>query len=254
MNLIAVKSPFSIAALFALISCLTGCGGGLAALQMLPALAGQAAAQGQMNSYQAQAAQMKADSDLVQERSRIMRKFNGNPDSDSWYDQRQKISQTMGDRVFDHEFGRVFDSLSIATAALEIRVTTMERTSGHIAAQGIALPPTETRAMRSEAVNDWLRQNKVNPAIFTREIKDPTMRNVDSAMDMTDMLAKYEKMSKGLTFQLVKLGDKQTKVKLRFFDVYYPGELEALYKIAWQSVDKQIFVDQTIEGKVEARK
>ena len=62
------------------------------------------------------------------------------------------------------------------------------------------------------------------------------------------------KAQKGLTFQLVKMGDNQTKVKLRFSDVYYPQEIEAFYKLIWQAVDKQIFVDKNVEGIVEERK
>lgn len=44
-----------------------------------------------------------------------------------------------------------------------------------------------------------------------------------------------------------------TKVKLRFSDIYYPGEVETYYKLIWQAVDKQIFIDKTIEGTVERR-
>lgn len=54
-----------------------------------------------------------------------------------------------------------------------------------------------------------------------------------------------------VSFQLVKMGESQTKVKLRFSDVYYPGEVETYYKLVWQAVDKQIFVDQNIESTVE---
>jgi len=72
-------------------------------------------------------------------------------------------------------------------------------------------------------------------------------------LDFSGMMAKYEKMQKGLTFQLVKLGEGRTRVKLRFSDVYYPGEVETYYKLIWQAVDKQIFVDGTIEGGVQQR-
>ena len=77
--------------------------------------------------------------------------------------------------------------------------------------------------------------------------------NAGEMLDLSSMAGKYEKMQKTLTFQLVKMGDNQTKVKLRFSDVYYPGEVETYYKLVWQAVDKQIFVDQNIEGGVEKR-
>ena len=50
------------------------------------------------------------------------------------------------------------------------------------------------------------------------------------------------------------MGENQTKVKLRFSDVLYPGSVEIYYKLVWQAVDKQIFVDKNIEGTVEERK
>ena len=56
-----------------------------------------------------------------------------------------------------------------------------------------------------------------------------------------------------LTFQLVKMGANQTKVKLRFSGANYPRAVEAYYKLVWQAVDKQTFVDKNIEGAVEKR-
>lgn len=35
---------------------------------------------------------------------------------------------------------------------------------------------------------------------------------------------------------------------------YYHAKMKAYYKLVWQAVDKQIFVDQNIEGTVEKRK
>ena len=77
---------------------------------------------------------------------------------------------------------------------------------------------------------------------------------MSETLDFSGMVAQYDKMQKSLTFQLVKMGESQTKVKLRFSDVYYPGEVETYYKLVWQAVNKQIFVDQNIEGTVEGRK
>lgn len=197
---------------------------------------------------------MNRDAELMQKRNRITTKFMSNPDTDAWYDQRQKIAQALGDRVFDKDFSRVFDSLMLAVSTMELKVSNMERQSGFITASGITLSPTETKVMRREAVNDWCRQNDFDPSILDQPFSTSMYRNMSEMMDFSGMMAKYEKMQRGLTFQLVKMGESQTKVKLRFSDVYYPGEVETYYKLVWQAVDKQIFVDQNIEGAVERRK
>ena len=200
------------------------------------------------------AVSINQDMELIKKRQNITKKFRSNPDTDGWYDQRQKIAQTLGDRVFDKDFSRVFDSLMLAVSTMELKVSNMERQSGFIAASGITLSPTEMKAMRREAVNDWCRQNDFDPSILDQSFHTSEGQDMSDMMDFSGMMAQYEKMQRGLTFQLVKMGESQTKVKLRFSDVYYPGEVETYYKLIWQAVDKQIFVDQNIEGTVEGRK
>lgn len=197
---------------------------------------------------------MQHDSELMQQNQKISNKFRSNPDTDAWYEQRQKIALAAGERVFDMDFARVFDSLTLALSSLELKVNNMERQSGYIAAAGITLPPTEARSMRREAVNDWCNQNGFDPSSLDRQFRTSHMQIANETMDFSGMMAHYEKMQKGLTFQLIKMNDNQTKVKLRFSDVYYPAEVEAYYKLVWQAVDKQIFVDKNIEGAVEDRK
>lgn len=193
------------------------------------------------------------DAELIQKRMSLTQKFNSNPDTDAWHEHRQKIAQAMGDRVFDKDFARIFDSLTLAVSTMELRVSNMERQSGYIVASGISLSPTESKAMRREAVNDWCRQNGFDPSIFDQPFRTSAYQNAAAMTDFSEMMAKYDKMQKGLTFQLVKMGKSQTKVKLRFSDVYYPREVEAYYKLVWQAVDKQIFIDQNVEDAVEKR-
>lgn len=194
------------------------------------------------------------DIELMQKRSILSLQFNSNPDTDAWYEHRQKIAQAMGDRVFDKDFARVFDSLVLAMSAMELKVSNMERQSGYISASGIALPPAESKAMRREAVNDWCRQNGFDPSILDQPFRNPMFKkNARANFDIGEMMSKFDKMQRGLTFQLVKMAKSQTKVKLRFSDVYYPGEVETYYKLTWQAVDKQIFIDQNMEDAVEKR-
>ena len=76
------------------------------------------------------------DLDLQQKQFSITRDYG---DTDAWQEQRQKIAMATGDRIFDQDFGRVFDSLVVAVSSLELEVKNMERTSGYIQAGGMAL-------------------------------------------------------------------------------------------------------------------
>ena len=199
------------------------------------------------------AKEMGKDQKLIQERQKITQGFNKSPDTDAWSDQRKKLQLASGERTFDKDFGRVYDSLVVALGNLELTVKNMERTSGFISASGITLPPTEAKQMYREAVDEWCKQNGYDSSVLDKQFKTSEMRNVGEMLDSAGMMGKYEKMQRGLTFQLIKQTEKQTKVKLRFSDVYYPGEIEAYYKLVWAAVDKQIFVDNAIDGKTEKR-
>jgi hypothetical protein len=196
------------------------------------------------------------DFDTMQKRQSITEKFYNHPDTDGWRDQRQKIAQALGDRVFDKEFSRVFDSLVLAISTMELKVGNMERQSGYISASGLALTASETKEVGREAVNDWCRQNGIDPVNLEVHFKSYTYKRSQTKGGTEDMIDYYNRFEAGntLTFQLLKMGENQTKVKLRFSDVYYPGRVEIYYKLVWQAVDKQIFVDQNIEGTVEERK
>jgi hypothetical protein len=50
----------------------------------------------------------------------------------------------------------------------------------------------------------------------------------------------------GLTLTMSKLTADQTRVKVRFDHVYYPRTVEELYKLVWDAIDKQIFLDKSI--------
>lgn len=193
------------------------------------------------------------DYELLRQRQEIYSNLLSNSDTDAWHEQRKKILLATGDRVFDKDFARVFDSLVLALASLESTVNNMERQSGYIAASGITLPSAEGRAMGREAVNEWCRLNGIDCSIL-----DPTPSGFGGVMEsrlvgIGGAIPMLNGGGGGLTFQLVKMGDDQTKVKLRFSGVNYPRAVETYYKLVWQAVDKQIFVDKNIEGAVEKR-
>ena len=222
-----------------------------AALQMM----GCMVPVGMQPNLAAQMNSIRTDSDLYGQKLKIVKEYQVNPDTDAWHEQRQKLSQAKGDRVFDKDYGRVFDSLVLAVSTLELKVNNMERTSGYLQASDIALPPTESKAMHHDALRDWCLQNGSDPSILDKQLSNSDLQtSVDRVGNSSGMMGQPVKAQKGLTFQLVKMRENQTKVKLRFSDVYYPAEMEAYYKLIWQAVDKQIFVDKNVEGAVEERK
>ena len=121
-----------------------------------------------------------------------------------------------------------------------------------------ALPPSEERATQRQALNDWCKLRGIDSSIFDKEFHDPKTKAVTESVNKSYLsgITGFDGSGrkKTMTFQLVKMGESQTKVKLHFSGVLYPPELEAYYKMIWRAVDKQIFVDKNIEGSVEQRK
>ena len=142
----------------------------------------------------------------------------------------------MGDRVFDKDFNQVFDSLTVAMASLGVHVENMERQSGYISARGNLLPPEQTKQLRREQLVEWCR--------LTGD--DPDLLEVRGQYDMDPdfMGGMIQRMMTGLMISLVKQGEKQTKVRLRFANAFYPKYVEECYKVVWPAIDKQIFVDK----------
>src|SRR5688572_25866480 len=58
------------------------------------------------------------DQNRMMQQQDLMQKLMKDPQVPTWYNEREKITLAMGDRVFDKEFERVFDSMTIALATL----------------------------------------------------------------------------------------------------------------------------------------
>lgn len=159
------------------------------------------------------------------------------PDVPAWYTQRGQITQTLGDRVFDKDFNRVFDSLTVAVASMGMTVDNMERQSGFIAARGLLLSPERTKQLRTDQLTEWCRAKGYDLSL---------LENRGGQADMIDpeMYSGMQQRGGTITISLVKQSDKQTKVKLRFNGIYYPPMLEESYKAIWPALDKQIFMDK----------
>jgi hypothetical protein len=167
---------------------------------------------------------------------RLMQDMQTDPDLPAWHDQREKMALAIGDRVFDKSFDRTFDSMIIALANLGCRVNNMERISGYITSSLPELPPELSEQLKKQALSEYARAKGYPPSVL--DSRSPINVNMAGAM--------AEKMTAGVTLTMTRQGNEQTKVKLRFNNVYYPRTVEELYKRVWDAVDKQIFLDRTV--------
>jgi hypothetical protein len=180
------------------------------------------------------------DMNRVMAKQQIMQDVMNNPDTPAWHEQREKLALAMGDRVFDKDFNRVFDSLTVAIASLGSRVQNMERQSGYIAASAPSLPPARQQALSHEGMQDYVRQKGYDPRILEKQGQYDTL-------DVESIAGMQGRYVSGMTVSMVRQTASQTKVKIRFDNIYYPRLVEEYYKIVWATVDKQIFLDKGLD-------
>ena len=166
-----------------------------------------------------------------------------NPDLPEWYSQREKMALAVGDRVFDKGFERVFESMITALASLGCRVNNIERNSGYITASLPQLPPDQQSSLRNEARTQYA-QIRGYPASV---LQKGGLMGMDMDMDMDTSGMMERGGGAGLTLSMVKQGTRQTKVKLRFDGIYYPRQVDELYRKVWAEVDKQMFLDKALD-------
>jgi hypothetical protein len=187
-----------------------------------------------------QNAVVRPDPSVMMAKQRLMQDLMNNPDLPAWHEEREKMALALGDRVFDKGFDRVFDSMITALATLGCRVTNMERTSHYITASIPQLPPDEEDALRSQGLAQYVQAKGYPPSVLMKQGPydiDPTL-----GQSMMNRMG-----ASGLTLSMVQQGPEQTKVKLRFDNVYYPQKVAEIYKTVWASVDKQMFLDRSLD-------
>ena len=180
------------------------------------------------------------DPKAMMAKQQLMQDLMNSPDLPAWHEQREKMALALGDRVFDKGFDRVFDSMITALASLGCRVTNMERTSHYITATVPQLPPEQEDALRHEGLAQYVQAKGYPPSVLAKQGPydiDPTLGQ--SVMNRMG--------GAGLTLSMVQQGPGQTKVKLRFDNVFYPHKVEELYKTVWAAVDKQMFLDKSLD-------
>jgi hypothetical protein len=172
-------------------------------------------------------------------KQRLMSDMMSNPDLPAWHEQREKMGMALGDRQFDKSFDRVFDSMTVALASLGCRVQNMERVSGYITASIPELPPAQMQALQKEGHRQYAVAKGYPPDILERK---GGLYDFDF-----DPGAMMSRQMAGLTLSMVRQGTEATKVKVRFDNVYYPGLIDEYYKLVWQAVDKQMFLDKGLD-------
>jgi hypothetical protein len=172
-------------------------------------------------------------------KQRFQQEMMKNPDLPAWHAQREKMAIAVGDRVFDKGFDRVFDSMITTLATLGCRVNNMERVSGYITSSIPQLPPEQQEGLRKEGLAQYAQAKGFPPSV----LKSQGPYDID--FDMGAMMERQG--GAGLTLSMVKQNARQTKVKLRFDGIYYPRQVEELYKKVWAEVDKQMFLDKALD-------
>jgi hypothetical protein len=190
---------------------------------------------------QALTAQMKLpDMDSMLAQQRLMQELMDSPDLPGWHAQREKMALAVGDRTFQRGFDRVFDSMTIALATLGSRVNNMERASGYITASIPDLGPARTQALQREGLRQYAQAKGYPPGIVDR-------KGEGFELDVGATSGAMARGMAGLTLTLTRQGPRQTKVKLRFDNVYYPELVNEYYKTVWAAVDKQMFLDSALD-------
>jgi hypothetical protein len=181
------------------------------------------------------------DQDRMMKKQELMMKMTmGDTSVPAWYDQREKLTLALGDRVFDKPFDRVFDSVTVALANLGSNVNNMERQSGYITTAAPRLDPRKEEQLRKAAMVDFAKANGYDPKLLEKQ--GPYEPDLESMAG-----GKFARMGQQMTISLVRQGPEQTKVKIRFSNVDYPRELEEYYKTVWPAIDKQIFLDRNLD-------
>lgn len=198
------------------------------------------------------AEEQQASLGAMMQKQRLMQDVMKSPDLPEWHEQRQKIVFAQGDRIFDKRFDRVFDSMTVALATLECKVMNMERASGYMTATLPELPPQQRDGLRTDALRAYAASKGYPPGLLDPKPAGAKRRTADlgDVGDMFDVEGTIGLMGQnmgGVTLSLVRQGDKQTKVKLRFDKVYYPAQVLEYYRVVWAAVDKQIFLDQSLD-------
>lgn len=155
----------------------------------------------------------------------------------TWGEQNKRQNQALGEQVYDKEFDLVFSAIITGLSDIGFSIRNMERVSGYVLAEGSLPIPIEEEARIGESMVQEL--NSVSPRRW-----NVTPGNSKQAATIT----------------VLRVGNGQTKVKLRIstaeirsnhstvYSAIYPPILEETYKAIWRALERQIFLDENLDG------
>lgn len=148
----------------------------------------------------------------------------------SYIEKNNRIHLALGERVLDKKFDQVFNAMIIGLPDVGLTVKNMEKSSGYIFAEGkLTMPMDEYMKL----VNDQFQEiREYSGRKFTFET--------------------YEFIDVKVSIYLFRINDRQTKVKVRITSdlsgIIYPPWLERAYNGIWRSVERQVFLDENLDG------
>jgi hypothetical protein len=183
----------------------------------------------------------RMDIGAMQAKQQLMQDLMNNPDLPPWHEERQQLTLATGDRIFDRPFDEVFDGMLVALATLGSRVNNMDRGSGYITGTIPDLGPERTQQLQQESLAEYVRIKGYPESVLE---KHGSFDNLNPAVGQ-NMMSRMG--GSGLTLTMVRQSSRQTKVKLRFDNVYYPKTALELYQRVWAAVDRQMFLDRGLD-------
>lgn len=154
-----------------------------------------------------------------------------------WKEQNKRQNQAMGERVYNKQFDLVFTAIITGLADIGLPIRNMERMSGYILAEGPLPISVEEETRICETMVQEL--NSVSPRRW----------------NLTPGNAKHS-----ATITILRVGNGQTKVKIRIsvidirttastvYSAIYPPILEEEYKVVWRAIERQVFLDEHLDG------
>jgi len=147
----------------------------------------------------------------------------------SYREKDNQLRLALGERIYDKTFNRIFDSIVVGLPDVGLTAKNIEKSSGYIYVEGkYAMPPEELKILGDEMV---------------KEIKDFTGYKYN--------FSGYADPDIKVSIYVVQFTDRQTKVKIKITAEppnLYPPTLESIYKGVWHSIERQIFLDENLDG------
>ena len=187
------------------------------------------------------------DMETMMLKVKLMQEMTASPDLPAWHAQREQMAMAVGDRIIDKSFDRTFDSMIVALGNLGCRVNNMERVSGYITSSLPQLPPEQQQALHAQALAQYAEARGYPPSVLGNPTAGSGLAGgLGQLLNPASISGAMGRTGAGLTLTMTRVDHGQTRVKVRFDNVYDPLTIQELYKKVWDALDKQIFLDKSV--------